>query len=317
MIDISRITYEHNPLTKVLMHRPEVELTSVTKQTLGYFNYSAVPNVDRFLQEFDVLVATLQSLGTEVFLVNEILKDDPDAMAYISKRANMVYTRDLAVVTPKGGILLGMAIEGRKGDPAMIGRVFEKLGIPTLGQLEPDGQLEGGGISYFRGDTVIVGRCDRTNPVGLYRFEAYIKQAGIQRMVTIPCPGTVHIDGFLVFIDRDLAIIDPFWLKKAPAIIKDLETGLVKEQMMMDFLEQEEVEAILLQEDDEGASANFIMTAPRQIVGYESAEKVMNEVEKRGGKAIGVPGTELVKGNGGPHCMTCALERSYDIQPKP
>ncbi len=310
MIDISRITYEHYPLKKVLMHRPEVELPCVTEETLRYFNFAAVPNVDRFLQEFDALVAAFQRMGTEVLLVNEILKDDPGALAYISKRSNMTYTRDLAVVSPKGGVLLGMAIDGRKGDPAMIERVFEKLGIPTLGQLEPDGLLEGGGISYFRGDTVIVGRCDRTNPVGLQKFEAYMKQAGIKRMITIPCyPGAIHIDGFLVLIDQDLAIVDPSCLDFAPAIIKDLETGQVREQMMMDFLESEGVDTITIGEKDGWAAANFVMTAPRQIVGYEWAEHVMNEVEKRGGKAIGVPGTELRKGNGGPHCMTCALER--------
>jgi N-dimethylarginine dimethylaminohydrolase len=309
MVDISRITYEHYPLKKVLMHRPEVELSSVTEETLRYFNFAAVPNVDRFLQEFDALVAAIQSMGTEVILVNEVLKDDPVAMAYISKRANMTYTRDLAVVSPKGGVLLGMAIDGRRGDPAMIGRVFDKLGIPTLGQLEPDGLLEGGGITYFRGDTVVVGRCDRTNPVGMQKFETYMKKSGIKRMVTIPCPGAIHIDGFLVFIDKDLAIVDPFWLKIAPAIIKNLETGQVKEQMMMDFFEDEGVETILISDKDGWAAANFVMTAPRQIVGYEWAERVMNDVVKRGGKAIGVPGTELRKGNGGPHCMTCALER--------
>jgi N-dimethylarginine dimethylaminohydrolase len=309
MININRITYEHYPLKKVLMHRPEVELACVTEDTLTYFNFAAVPNVDKFLQEFDTLVAAFQKMGTEVLLVNEILKDDPEALAYISKRSNMTYTRDLAIVTPKGGVLLGMAIDGRKGDPAMIGRVWDKLGIPTLGQLEPDGLLEGGGISYFRGDTVIVGRCDRTNPVGLQKFETYMKQAGLKRLVTIPCPGAIHIDGFLVFIDKDLTIVDPFWLNIAPAIIKDLETGQVKEQMMMDFLEKEEVDTIIIGEKDGWAAANFVMTAPRQIIGYEWAERVMTEVEKRGGKAIGVPGTELRKGNGGPHCMTCALER--------
>lgn len=309
MIDINRITYEHYPLKKVLMHRPEVELTSVTEDTLSYFNFAAVPNIDRFLQEFDILVEALRKMGTEVILVNEVLKDDPEAMSYISNRANMTYTRDLAIVSPKGGVLLGMAIDGRKGDPAMIKRVFDKLGIPTLGQLEPEGLLEGGGISYFRGDTVVVGRCDRTNPVGLEKFEAYMKQAGLKRMVTIPCPGAVHIDGFLVFIDKDLALVDPYWLKRAPAIIKDLETGQVREQWMMDFLNKEGVESIFIRDEDGWASANFVMTAPRQIVGYEWVDKVMNEVEKRGGKAIGVPGVELRKGNGGPHCMTCALER--------
>ena len=310
MIDISRITHEHYPLKKVLMHRPEVELSMVTEDTLDYFHFAAVPDPGRFLQEFDTLVKALQTMGTEVVLVNEILADDLETMAYVSQRANMVYTRDLAVLTPKGGVLLGMAIDSRQGDPAVIGRVWDKLGIPRLGQLEPDGHLEGGGIAYLRGDTVIVGKCDRTNQIGLEKFESYMRQAGLNRLVIIPCyPGSVHIDGFLVFIDDDLVIVDPRYLDFAPAIIKDLGTGVTKEQMMLDFLQSEEVDTITISDEDGPAAANFVMTAPRQIVGYEWAERVMNEVEKRGGKAIGVPGTELIKGNAGPHCMTCPLER--------
>jgi arginine deiminase len=170
--------------------------------------------------------------------------------------------------------------------------------------------LEGGGITYFRGDTVIVGRCDRTNRLGLQMIEGYVKDAGLQRMVTIPCyPGTIHIDGFLVFIDQDLAIVHPPSLDHAPAIIKDLESGETREQMMMDFLAAESVDTIVIDETDGPAAANFVMTGPRQIVGYEWAERVMNEVERRGGKAIGVPGRELIKGMAGPHCMTCPLER--------
>ena len=310
MIDIHRITFEHYPLRKVLMHRPEVELAAVTEETLDYFHFSAVPDRDKFLEEFDQLVAALRQMGTEVLLMNEILKDDADAQAYIHKRANMMYTRDLGIVTPRGGVMLGMAMDGRKGDPAIMGKAWERLGVPILGQLEPDGVLEGGGISYFRGDTVVVGRCDRTNPTGLRKFEGYMKQAGLKRMITIPChPGTVHIDGFLAFIDQDLAIVNPSGLDYAPAIIKDLETGQVREQMMMDFLAAEGVDFITIGKEDGWGAVNFVMTAPRQIVGYEWAERVMNEVEKRGGKAIGIPGKELFKGNGGPHCLTCALER--------
>jgi arginine deiminase len=311
MIDLSRITFEHAPLKKVLMHRPEAELAMVTEETLSYFNFAAVPDVDGFLAEFDALVAAFQQMGTEVVLVNEVLKDDPEALSYIRRRANMTYTRDLSVLTPNGVLLLGMAIDGRKGDPAIIGRVCERLGIPVAGALEPQGLLEGGGITYFRGDTVIVGRCDRANPEGLAITERVMRDAGLRRMVTIPCyPGTVHIDGMLVFIDQDLALVDPKGLDCAPAIIKDLETGEVREQMTMDFLAAEDVEPLVIDESIDGwAAANFVMTAPRQIIGYEWAERVMNEVERRGGKAIGVRGNELRKGNGGPHCMTCALER--------
>ena len=310
MIDISRISHEHYPLKKVLMHRPEVELSELTEETLDHFHFSAVPDIDRFLDEFDALVAALQSMGAEVLLVNELLAADDEAMAYISRRANMVYTRDLAVMTPAGGILLGMALDSRKGDPAIIGRVWEKLGVPLLGALEPDGLLEGGGVTYFRGDTVIAGRCDRTNEIGLQRFEAMMKQAGMKRMVTIPCyPGTIHVDGFFVLIDQDLAIVHPPSLDYGPAIIKDLATGETREQMMMDFLAAEGVDLIVIDESDGPAAANFVMTGPRQIVGYEWAERVMSEVERRGGRAIGVPGRELIKGNAGPHCMTCPIER--------
>jgi N-dimethylarginine dimethylaminohydrolase len=248
------------------MHRPEIELAMLTEETLSYFNFAAVPHVERFLEEFDMLAAAFQQMGTEVVLVNELLKDDPEAMAYISRRANMTYTRDLAVMTPKGAVLLGMAIDGRKGDPAIIGRACEKLGIPVLEQLEPDGLLEGGGVTYFRGDTLIVGRCDRTNQAGLDKMESSAHKAGLKRMVTIPCyPGTIHIDGILVLIDQDLALAAPPLLDCAPAIIKDLETGDVREQMILDFLNDQDVEIIEIDDERDGwAAANFVMTAPRQ-----------------------------------------------------
>ncbi|GAB4121761.1 MAG: hypothetical protein Fur005_34640 [Roseiflexaceae bacterium] len=312
MIDRRFIPYEHAPLTKVLMHRPAAELPMVTEQTLSYFNFAGVPDVDRFLEEFDALVAAFHQMGTEVVLVNEVLKDDPEALAYISKRANMTYTRDLSVMTPNGMLLLGMAIDGRKGDPAIIGRVCAKLGIPVAGALEPQGLLEGGGITYFRGDTVIVGRCDRANDAGLSLTEQVMRESGLREMITIPCyPGTIHIDGMLVFVDQDLALVDPKGLDAGPAQIKNLQSGEVREQYILDYLNTHDVELIEIDESRDGwAAANFVMTAPRQIIGYEWAERVMNEVERRGGKAIGVRGNELRKGNGGPHCMTCALERA-------
>lgn len=311
MIDLSRITYEHAPLTKVLMHRPTTELSAVTEATLSYFNFSAVPDPEVFLDEFDALADAFRQMGVEVLLVNELLADDAEALAYIGRRANMTYTRDLAVMTPDGALLLGMALAGRKGDPAMIGRVCAKLGIPLAAALEPDGLLEGGGITYFRGDTVIVGRCDRTNDRGLEIAARVMRAAGLRRMVTIPCrPGTVHIDGLFVLIDEDLALVDPRGLDYAPAVITDLASGAAREQMFLDFLAAEDVEPIIIDEEVDGwAAANFVMVRPRQIIGYEWAERVMNKVERRGGKAVGVRGSELRKGNGGPHCMTCALER--------
>jgi N-dimethylarginine dimethylaminohydrolase len=310
MIDVRQIAYEHMPLKTVLMHRPDTELTLLTEDRLSYFNFSALPHVDRFLEEFDALVVALRSMGTEVLLIGDILKNDPQALAYMQQRANMTYTRDLAVIMPTGAMLAGMAIPGRQGDPAIVGKVCAQLGIPVIAQLEPGGIFEGGGATFMRGDTIFVGRCKRTNPHGLAMVENCARQAGIRRMVTIPVhPIDFHIDGMLVMVDHDLAIVDPLALAYAPAEIKDLTTGTIYQQGVIDFLHAEAIETIEVAPGDGWACVNVVMTAPRQIVGYEWAERVLNEVEKRGGKAIGVRGNELRKGNGGPHCMTCPLER--------
>lgn len=309
-MNTTRIAHEHEPLKKVLMHRPTREITSVTADTVEYFNFAGVPNPAVFLAEFDALRAAFEGMGTEVILVGDVLKNDADALEYISRRANMVYTRDLAVVTPGGAVLCGMAIDGRKGDPDILGKVFARLGVPVVARLEPDGVLEGGGITFFRGDTAVVGKCWRSNAAGLSKFEDAIKQGGIRRLVTVPVPpDQFHIDGQLVFIDSDLAIIDAPVLDYAPATIKDLQTGETRQQYMTDFLAKENVETIGVEPGDGWAAVNFVMTAPRQIVGYDWATRVMSEVERRGGKAVGVSGVELRKGNGGPHCMTCPLER--------
>jgi len=141
-----------------------------------------------------------------------------------------------------------------------------------------------------------------------------MRRAGLRRLITMPVPpGEFHIDGMLVVIDQDLAIVDPAALSYGPAQIKDLTTGATYEQMLLDFLHAEDVELIHVSPADGWACVNVVMTAPRQVVGYEWAERVLNEVERRGGKAIGVRGDQLRKGNGGPHCMTCPLERAAPL----
>lgn len=309
-IDLSLIAHEHRPLSKVLMHRPGPELERLTEASLPYFNFASVPDADRFREEHEALVSAIREMGSEPVFVEDVLAHDAEALAYMGRRANMVFTRDLAVTFPSGMMLAGMAIDGRKGDPDIVGRACELLGVPVVGRLEPDGMLEGGGATFFGGDTAIVGECKRTNPAGLAQFEAIARASGLRRLVTIACPPwDFHIDGFLVFIDRDLAIVDRRGLTIAPSRVKDLVTGETREVMMDVFLRDEGVEMIEVSPEDGWAAVNFVMTAPRQIVGYDWADRVMNEVVKRGGRAIGVRGEELRKGNGGPHCMTCPLER--------
>ena len=114
-------------------------------------------NMRSISSEYDALVESVSEAGAEVVLLTDVLKNEPDALAYISRRPNICYTRDMAVVTDGGAILLSMAIRGRKVDPWVIGLAMEKLGIPVLGAIEAPGLLEGGGVAWLAASTDSVG----------------------------------------------------------------------------------------------------------------------------------------------------------------
>ena len=76
------------------------------------------------------------------------------------------YTRDLATVFSRGAVLMGPQLKGQWWDQQMMGRAFERLGVPILGAIEPPGYLEGGGVTLIGDDTAVVSLCDRANETG-------------------------------------------------------------------------------------------------------------------------------------------------------
>ena len=80
--------------------------------------------------------------------------------------------------------------------------------------------------------------------------------------------------------------------------------------LFSDYMAQRGVELIETStEEREAMCINYVATAPLQAVGWSWATRLTAELEKRGGKVWSVDGAELVNGNGGPHCLTCPIER--------
>ena len=78
----------------------------------------------------------------------------------------------------------------------------------------------------------------------------------------------------------------------------------------VDYLQNGDFDIINISyEEGQNCAANYIQVAPRKLVGYEGNPRVEKEITKRGGTVITFPGKELIKGKGGPHCMTCPLDR--------
>ncbi|MBS7620480.1 arginine deiminase, partial [Candidatus Bathyarchaeota archaeon] len=57
-------------------------------------------------------------------------------------------------------------------------------------------------------------------------------------------------------------------------------------------------------------AANFLTIDRDLAIHYEGNPRIMKEVRARGIEVIQIPGSELKKGNGGVHCMTCPILRT-------
>jgi N-dimethylarginine dimethylaminohydrolase len=298
-------------LRKVLMHRPGTEIELISKSNAHRFNYSSPVNTKLCRSDYDIFLKKLRENGTEPILVTDVLKNDKEAINYISRRPNMVYTRDIAVVAGKGMILLNMLFKGRKFDELIIEKAAKKLGLPILGRIESPGLVEGGGVMFFDEHTVLASLCDRANEQGLKQLrEILFTKTPVDRFImTIPPEGRIHIDGEFMLIDEKLALISRPDFELYPSMLFNKRQA-PKPIWFMDFLESNKVELIeISQQEHDNLGANYIATRPREVVGYNLNPRVDKEIAKHGGKVSTFPARELVKGRGGPHCMTCPLWR--------
>ena len=301
---------EYGKLKRVLMHRPGVELQQVRDDSARAYGFRRPVDSALFQAEYDNLVESISEAGAEVVLLTDVLKDEPDALAYIARRPNMCYTRDLAVVTHAGVILLSMALKGRKGDPWVIGLAMQKLGVPVLGEIQAPGLLEGGGIQFIDERTAVVALCDRANEVAIRQFCDLTLGVCLDEVVMVMVQeGNIHIDGQLMFVGPKLALGHLASLDLHPTVV--YRAGRRPEYTYFsDYTSKRGVELIQTSaQEREQMCINYVATAPLQAVGWSWATRLTQEIEKRGGKIWSVDGDELVNGNGGPHCLTCPIER--------
>jgi len=123
------------PLRKVLVKHPQDAFHSylaITEQweRLGYLRR---PELDKAIDEFDLFVGLLESLGARV----EFLPSHPETSL------DSIYARDASIVTDRGVILCNMGKEARAAEPRAQAEAFESMGIPVLGQISGKGRVEG------------------------------------------------------------------------------------------------------------------------------------------------------------------------------
>jgi arginine deiminase len=176
-------------------------------------------------------------------------------------------------------------------------------------EVSSPGTVEGGDLMYMSDETLLVGIGDRTNSTALKQLLGHVKENDLETVAAVPLPEwAVHLDGLLMFLDRDLCVIHKQSLIGRSTLIESNRKN--RRIDLIDYLASKGFQFIEVTDYERYMRAtNLVAIGPRKAVGYAEIDRVKSLLIQSGVDLIEIEGSELIRGGGGPHCMTAPILR--------
>jgi N-dimethylarginine dimethylaminohydrolase len=278
---------EVKPLKSIAVHTPTVEELERIRQNPRENLFVAPPDVQKAIKQHSEFVGVLREEGVKVF-------DIPSLSGMM--RPNLVFCRDLAVVTKKGAIICNFALPSRRGEENVVRQFFEMLGIPIIFDISkqhPDLPFEGGDLVFINEEVVAIGESERTVPA----IREFFSQLGIfKRILAFPLSkGFIHLDTVFTMIDEHVCLS---YIPVLPdRVIKELQVLNVKLISVSSWKELGNL------------AANVLTLRPGRVISAAENPETNSNLKRYGIDVIEVELSEFLKGLGGPRCLTLPLAR--------
>jgi N-dimethylarginine dimethylaminohydrolase len=283
---------EYGRIRRVALRRPAESFVDQARLDAEWrrLNYTTRPDYAGAEAEYRRLVELMKSEGAEI----DFLPADPGLTI------DSIYVRDATIVSPRGVILCNMGKPDRRGEPAVAGAAFHKLGVPIAGAIEGEGRLEGGDLVWFDDRTLAIGHTYRSNDEGIRQLRALVGPEVEVIVADMPHyrgrADVFHLMSVLSPIDRDLALV------YSPLIPIRFRDWLLGRGIRL-------VEAPEAEFDSMGC--NVLAIAPRRCVMLQGNPLTREALQAAGAEVIEIAGQDISeKGQGGPTCLTRPLLRA-------
>ncbi len=258
---------------------------------------------------------------------------------YLDPMPSLYFTRDPAATIGSGLTINKMHSPSRRRESLFMKYIIEHHpqfadnNIPIWYSRDQKFSIEGGDVLVLSRDTVMIGISQRTTAEAVESTAIELfKHSDFKKVIAVEIPkirAFMHLDTVFTMIDHDKFIIHPtvrdregrmsfYALEKVegqayPRITRETDLEHVLRVALglssVTLIECGGGDPIAAAREQSSAGANTLAIAPGVVLAYARNQITNQKMRQAGIEVIEVPGAELVRGRGGPRCMSMPLVR--------